>query len=137
MQNSTFNPVNVSDFTKDKLNKDCQGIINTIVTVNTATNIDFTLTDDEIIAGGHVFLVKDATWGDYVDFQIVHPTNGVLIQFITNWPINPDVKQQQIPISNYPAKIITGLILRIIYHSTSLVLAPSVSIGYNFEKPIV
>jgi hypothetical protein len=134
MQNSTFNPVSTIDFTKDKLNKDAQGVFWTI-TAGTTANIDYTLTNDVLISGGHALLIQNASWGDKVDFQIVMGTT-VISQYVTSWPVDPTKVNQTIPTSNYPAKIPYGFILRLVYHSTGGTNV-DVAMGYNLEKVIV
>ena len=132
MQNTTFDPKNSNDFEKSKLNKDAKGVQGTAL-AGTSTTLDLALTDDILMAGGSVFLAKGAAQGDTVDFQIVHPTYGVVNQFITSWYLNPDTTKQEIPASNYPAKLKAGLTLRVVYHSvgsTDVWFA----INYNREK---
>lgn len=129
---TTYDPTNTSFFDKTKLNKDAKGVQAT-VTAGTSQNIDLTLTDDCLLAGGTVFLAKGAVAGDKVDFQVVHPVAGVLIQFITDWFVNPDSTAQVVPTVSYPAKAFAGLILRVIYHSTGGANV-WVAINYNREK---
>jgi hypothetical protein len=133
--NTDFNPLNVSEFEKNKMNKDARGVIGT-ATAGTSTNLDFILTDDILMAGGHAFLAKGAAWGDKVDFQAVHPIAGVVNQFITGWYLNPDSTQQPLPPSNYPAKIPAGLTLRVVYHSVGATDV-EIAVNYNFEKVLV
>jgi hypothetical protein len=127
-----FNPTNIQAFEKSKLNKNAKGVIGTALN-GTSTTLDLTMTDDCIIAGGHTFLAKGAAWGDSVDFQVVHPINGVLAQFINSWYVNPDSTEQSIPPSNYPAKIVAGLILRVVYHSVGATDV-GIVINYNLEN---
>jgi hypothetical protein len=133
--NTVFNPQNLTDFEKSKLNKDAKGVAATM-TAGQSTSLDLTITDDVLMAGGTSVLVRGAAQGDKMDFQVVHPVAGVLVQFVTDWYVNPDSTLQQTPPSNYPAKLLTGLILRIIYHSvgeTDVWLA----VNYNREKVLV
>lgn len=127
-----FDPPNSNYFDKTKMNKDAKGVSTTVI-AGTTTNLDYTLTDDVLIAGGTNFLAKGAAQGDTVDFQVVHPVLGVLNQFITSWYVNPDKTDQSVPPSNYPAKLFAGLILRVVYHSTG---AENVwiAVNYNIEK---
>ena len=134
--NTTFNPSNASEFDKSKINKDAKGVSDT-VPYGTSKDIDYTLTDDILMSGGHLLLVKNAVWGDTVDFKVVHPVAGVLLTFLTSWPINPDSTLQFLPLANYPAKMVTGLILRATYNSVGASTNVSVAIGYNFEKVLV
>lgn len=130
--NTNFNPANVSEFEKTKLNKDAHGVATT-VTAGTTANLDYTIADDMLISGGHSLLVRGGHQGDTISFQVVHPVAGVLLQFVTDWYVNPDVTAQQVPTSNYPAKLSTGLILRLVYTSTGT-SDVWVASNYNLEK---
>jgi hypothetical protein len=118
-QNTKFDPENINFFNKTKLFKDCKGASGVAVAGQT-TNLDLTLSDDVLMTGG-VFLAQNAAQGDKVDFQVLAPDGQggyvVVAQFITDWYLDPTVVQQPIPRSSYPAKLVAGLILRVIYHS--------------------
>lgn len=135
--NTTFDPRNILEFEKSKLNKAAQGKKLT-VTKGTTTNIDITLTDDCLLAGGSILLAQDVKWGDKVSFQVLSGST-VLIEFITDWYLNPEKTEQPVPSSNYPAKVYAGLTLRIVYTSTAGALdpAPDVAINYNLEKVLI
>lgn len=130
--NTTFNPPHLDQFDKTKLNKDAKGV-STTVPAGTSVSLDYTITDDILLAGGTTFLAKGGAQGDTVDFQVVHPVAGVLNQFISNWYVNPDVTEQAVPPSNYPAKLLAGLILRVVYHSTGA-NDVWIAVNYNMEK---
>ena len=122
MINSTYNPVSVNDFEKTKLTLNIMGTLGTAAH-GTTTNIDFKLTDDNLLTGA-IFQCKDANWGDSVTIQvvdvdgIVYPAGSVLAQFVTNWYVVTDDQRQISMDVNYPAKIIAGLYLRVVYKST-------------------
>jgi hypothetical protein len=130
--NTTYDPNNTSYFDKTKLNKDAKGIAET-VTAGQTKNIDFALTDDSLLAGGTVLLVKGAAQGDKIDFQVVHPVAGVLLTFVKDWYVNPDSTKQDVPTAPYPAKLFAGLILRLVYYSVGETDV-WVAINYNKEK---
>jgi hypothetical protein len=137
--NTTYNPLNLNDFEKTKINKNAQGV-SIIIPAGTDVSIDLLLTDDTLVTGADC-LVKGAIAGDTVDFQIYGPNpltgiSGVLNQFVTKWFINPDSTQQSTPHSNYPAKIPAGLTLRIIYHSTGTTDVWFAA-NYNLEKVLI
>lgn len=134
---TVFNPPNVNEFDKNKLSKAGKGVYG-VCTCGTTTNIDYVISDDVLLAGGSICLVKDAAWGDAVTAQVLNG-NTVLIQFLTDWPIDPSQISQNMPMSNYPAKILAGLTFRIIYSSVGSILdpQPKIAIGYNFEKVLV
>jgi hypothetical protein len=133
--NTGYDPANIKEFEKSKLNKDAKGI-QVIIPAGTNRNIDLLLTDDVLMAGGTIFLAKGAVAGDKVDFQIVHPVYGVVNQFITDWYLNPDSTSQEIPNANYPAKLFAGLTMRVVYHSVGSTDV-WVAINYNKEKVLV
>lgn len=142
MQNSTYNPVKVSDFEKTKMQFNAQGI-NASISTATVTNIDLDLTDDHMITGAW-FIVNGANLGDSVDFQviditgnIIHAMSGGLIpvtpgyilnQFISNWFMNVSTDTQFDMI--YPAKILAGMALRVVYTSVG---SSSVFVAINYK----
>jgi hypothetical protein len=128
MQNSDYDPQNIYDFEKSKLNKDAKGVIGTAA-AGQVTNLDLTITDDMLITGGGL-LAKGAAQGDTVDFQILAGQN-LVAQYVTNWAINPDQTQQETPKSNYPAKLPAGLTLRLVYHSVG---NNDVWIAINYDR---
>lgn len=133
--NTAFDPQNISLFEKSKLNKDAQGVSVT-VTAGATVNLDLILADDCVIAGGTCFLAKGSAQGDTVDFQVIHPVYGMINQFVTSWFMDPDSTLQPVPTSNYPAKLFTGLTLRVVYHSTGS-SDVWIAVNYNKEKVLV
>lgn len=133
--NTSFNPSNLNEFEKSKLNKDAKGVSATVI-AGTTQSIDLLLTDDILMAGGTVLLAKGAAIGDSVHFQVIHPTYGVVNQFITDWYLNPDSTEQAVPPANYPAKLLAGLTLRLVYHSVGETDV-WVAVNYNCEKVLI
>jgi hypothetical protein len=131
---TTYDPQNMRDFEKVKLFKDAKGVSGT-ATAGTTTNLDLALTDDILLAGGSIFLAQGAAAGDKVDFQVLAGGN-VIAQFISDWYVDPSTVVQQVPQSNYPAKLFAGMVLRVAYHSvgTSDVW---IAVNYNREKVLV
>lgn len=86
-------------------------------------NIDYKLTEERYING--IRLILDGqVFGDHLDFEIVDVDNiigygpGVVLdQFGTDWYVNPDMACQGDILIDYPAKVIAGLYIRIVYHS--------------------
>lgn len=132
--NTLFDPKNLNEFEKSKLNKDAKGVSVTIP-AGTTTNLDMTLAHDYLTTGGSCIVIG-AAQGDTVDFQVIHPVYGVVNQFITNWFINPTTSYQEIPTSFYPAKLPTGLILRVVYHSVGLANV-WIAVNYDLEKVLI
>ena len=136
MQNSISNPRNFEEFDKSNMIKFAIGFSAT-ATKSASTNIDYALTDDLMMAGGHSVLVKDAAWGDTLTLQILSPLGAVLFEVWKNWPINPQEYKQVLPIAHYSPKLVAGLTIRSIYNSVGAANDVSIMGGYNFEKLIV
>lgn len=127
--NTNYDPQNINDFEKTKLNKAAVGITG-IAIAGTTTNIDYTFTDDSLISKGRI-LIDGAVKGDRVDIQIVHPVYGVVLTAIKDWYIDWTCVKQETPESNYPAKAFAGLKIRLAYHSCG---TTDVWIGFNLDK---
>lgn len=133
--NTTYNPDNINAFVKSALHYDAIGVTGAAV-AGTSTNIDYILTNDMLITGAQV-LSNISTFGDSLTFQLVdvnnvlgYGANLVLNQFVTNWQLRSD-SQEQIHLNcNYPAKIISGLCLRLIYTSVG---SANVMVAINYE----
>lgn len=92
-------------------------------TKTASTNIDHKITEERYINGINVIL-KDQSFGDSLKFQIVDVDNivgygaGVVLdEFGTDWYVSDDTQTQGQIILPYPAKVISGLWIRIIYKS--------------------
>jgi hypothetical protein len=127
--NTFYNPQNIKDFEKTKLTKDASGISG-IALAGQVTNLDYTLTDDSLLITGKL-LVSGASQGDKVSLQILAPNNTPILQFITDWFVDTNKISQDGPVSNYPAKLTTGLKIRLIYTSTG---ASNVWVALNIDK---
>lgn len=138
--NTTYNPTHINDFEKTKLNFNGQGVTSSI-SAGTTTNIDYLLTDDCLITGVEL-ISNNGNYGDYIIMQVVdttgiagYPPNTVLEQIGTNWYLPPTADTQFEIV--YPAKIITGLTLRIIYKSTALLGTTFIAINYKLHKCMI
>jgi len=126
------------DFSKIGLNFNGNGVLGT-ATAGTATNIDFKLTEDDLITGASFLLLSGANIGDYIDFQVVdrdgvyYPAGTLLSQFCTNWYVSTDKQTQDVPEIPYPAKVLSGLVLRLVYNSTGT-SAVKVAVNYHLHK---
>jgi hypothetical protein len=138
--NTTFNPSNMLQVDKNKLNLHCLGVTGT-ATGGGTTHIDYKLTDDCLLAGGE-FITKTSVFGDSITFQvvdvdgIVSPAGTVLNEFVTNFYLIEDQQKQFGFRAEYPAKIISGLYLRLIYNSTGL-LNVKVAMNYILHKVLI
>lgn len=136
MQNSTLQITSNSDFTNANVALNNQYTKGTVAAGSTQ-NIDYTLVDDCFITGGEL-ITYGANFGDTVLFQVVDVNNilGKGENFVCNQYDNKILKndtynqQQSITKSLYPAKIIAGLTLRLVYSSTGLV---PVQVGINYD----
>lgn len=133
--NTTYNPGNVEAFDNKAVMFNAKGI-SSDVSAGTTANIDLKITGDHLLTGA-ILLTNNSNFGDYISFQVVDVdnimglgVNMVLKQFVTNWYMLSD-QQKQIDFSiNYPAKLIDGLYIRLVYTSTSQDVSPKVSINY-------
>lgn len=78
------------------------------------TNLDLVLTEERFVDGG-IVVTKDANPGDYCTFQIVHPVDGVVEQFVNRWVVAPGTGQMHVNV--YPARVPAGLTIRIVYNN--------------------
>ena len=131
--NTTYKPLCISDFEASKLNFNAQGVSVT-ATAGVVTNLDYTLLDDCLITGCWL-LISGATIGDKIAFQVVDGSGAfsgtpgtVLNQFVSNWYLSTCVDTQFD--MDYPAKIYTGLTLRLVFTSTG---STNVSIAANYK----
>jgi hypothetical protein len=136
---TAYNPLHVDDFEKNKLAFDAQGVSTTVTAGGTAT-LDYTLVDDCLITGVEL-IVNSGNYGDTLNLLIIDSSGvftgtpgTVLDQFATNWNV-PPIADTQFDMM-YPAKILTGMTLRVSYTSTgsnNVFLA----INYKLHKCLV
>jgi hypothetical protein len=122
MNGSSLKLNRVEIFTSDNVNTNNQGIIG-IAAAGQVTNIDLKMMDDNFITGG-ILRTFHSTFGDYIHLQVIDidnvlgfGTNVVLGQYCTSWYLRDDAQEQFNETTSYPAKIVAGLYLRIVYHS--------------------
>lgn len=133
-----FNPFHTNELDKTALLFNAQGVTAN-PTAGTTTNIDLALTDDHLITGAWV-VVSGATLGDTISFQVIDssgvlaPPGTMLNQFMTSWYLPASAETQLDMV--YPAKIIAGLTLRVVYTSTGAT-APFIGINYKLHKVLV
>src|ERR1019366_4247485 len=131
MINSTYVPKRFEDLNSDTCILNAQGAAGTI-TAGTTANIDLQLTDDHIFTGMTV-LATNSVFGDTATLQVVdkdsilasipgisimYPTYPIMRQFGTNLNLPADVQTKIDKEGMYPAKVIAGLYIRLIYTST-------------------
>lgn len=116
--NTTFAPECKSQFVKSQLQFSGQAISFDCLT-NAESNGDLVLTDDHLLTGG-ILLVKNGEFTDEVSLQIVHPTYGVVNEFVTKYRIIEDETRQFMLDLDYPAKLSAGLTIRVHYKASNL-----------------
>jgi hypothetical protein len=140
MINSTVKLPQLSHFASTNVNSASQGLRATAA-FGTATNIDLLLTDDSFLTGG-VLRTSGSAFGDHATFQVVDVDNiigygagAVLGQYVTSWYMRSDAEEQVNENAAYPAKVIAGLYLRVVYTSvgTSDV---DVAVMYRLHKAL-
>jgi hypothetical protein len=138
--NTTYKPLRSSELDSNKVNANTQGITGSIVGGTTGT-LDYTLVDDCLLTGV-TFFTNNASYGDSVNLQVVdtggvlYPPGTVLLQVATNWYVSPE---DLVNIDfQYPAKLITGLTLRVLYTSVSAPeITTSAFMNYKLHKVLV
>jgi hypothetical protein len=135
MINSKLIILQTKDFSAENVFFNGQGVLGT-VTAGSSSNVDLKILDDCFITGG-ILRTNGSNFGDYAHVQIVdidnmlgYGANTVLRQFITNWYMRSDAQQQIETELSYPAKILAGLYIRIVYHSTG---STNVSVAMNYD----
>lgn len=136
---TTYNPPNVNAFVKSALSFNAHGVKMT-ATAGTTSNLDYTLTDDCLLTGLEM-ITNDGNYGDTAVMQVLDGTGAitgvvgtVLQQVATNWNLAPSADTQFD--LTYPAKILTGMVLRIIYTSTGS-NNPFVAVNYKLHKCLI
>jgi hypothetical protein len=130
-----FKPQSKLDYSCDSLNTNLKGTRFTALG-NQVTIYDFLITEDNLIDGAQLHCIG-ANLKDKITFQVVDKDNvlgtglnKVLGQYVTDWHINPQITEQFNYVSEYPAKLLSGVYLRIIYTSAG---ASSVEVLTNFR----
>jgi len=127
----------ISDFDSTLLNYRGTGVRGTAA-ASTTTNIDYKLPEDRLALGAEVIL-KGHVFDDSMTFQVIDidgvlaPAGTVLNQFIVDWNVVEDTQLQPEKLIPYPAKIFSGLYIRLIYTSTGSNTV-SVHINYDLHK---
>lgn len=130
--NTTYNPQSTDQFSKDFLNFDGKSA-SLVCNESDTQTVDLTMTDDCLLTGG-ALIVKNGHIDDRVSLQVIHPTFGVVNQFVTEYGIKEDQQEQFNMVLNYPAKIFAGLKLRLVFKSSSNVGERKAVINYHLHK---
>jgi hypothetical protein len=125
---TTYNPSRSDELDKTKVNFNGQKVMGTVPALSTS-NIDMTLSDDCLLTGAKVILVG-ACEDDEIKFQVLVGST-VVNQFI-DWYASDLEKELK-----YPAKIPTGLTLRVVYKNTCPTTSVKVKINYSLHKVLI
>ena len=134
--NTNHKPTSIADFNANNLNfagKGASGSCTVTSSSNPVASIDMTLTDDCLITGG-ILMVKNGYFTDKLSMQVVHPTLGVVSEYVTDFRVVEDSQRQFELNINYPAKIPAGMILRIKYTPSTDVGVRYISVNYMLHK---
>ena len=130
--NTQYRPLRNEEFQSDQVNFNGQSVFGACEE-NQSVSTDLTMMDDHLLTGGN-FIVKGGKFGDKVTLQVIHPVAGVVGQYVTHFGIKSDVQDQFNLSLTYPAKIFTGLKLRVLYISTGEVGIREFCINYYLHK---
>ncbi|TXH10650.1 MAG: hypothetical protein E6R04_04775 [Spirochaetes bacterium] len=98
-------------------------------------NVDYSVPFDACLTGA-VVIVQGAKIDDKVSLQVVHPTYGVLNEFVTDWFMADDQSEQFALQLNYPANVPAGLTIRAVYKATADEGTRKVRINYFLHKVV-
>jgi hypothetical protein len=133
--NTTYAPTNINEF-----NKSCLTFSGKSVSFDCEPNetevCDLEMTDDCLLTGG-TLIVKGGNIKDNISLQVVHPTFGVVNEFVSKFGIIEDSQKQFDKQLNYPAKIFAGLKLRVSYESFNSGSTRSIVLNYDLHKVLV
>lgn len=134
--NTSYRPTKVSEFEATKLQYNPTGV-RQVVTKNSDTNVDLYFTDDNLLTGLWI-AGKNIADGDYLKLRIIDTDNifeagaGAMIKQFGKEIYLPENCDQHFDIA-YPAKIVAGLTLRIVYHSVSTETDPTLLVNYKLH----
>lgn len=139
MLGSTLIISKVCEFSRDNVIFSGMGVCGPVA-IGQVGNVDLLIPDDCYLTGGQLN-AKNGLFGDYADMQVVDvdgkyaPKGYVLAQFQTSCQII-DSEQRQMEFDlTYPAKILGGLYLRVVYHSFGMLTGNvMVSVNYALHK---
>lgn len=130
--NTTFNPKTINEFSKDHLEFAGQSLFLT-ANIDATTEQDLVLVDDMLLTGGEL-LVENGNIEDSIYLQVVHPTYGVVKEFVSDFKVAPDsVKQISLQVS-YPSKLFAGLSIRCRYIAANSGTARKIAINLFLHR---
>lgn len=113
------------------------GVFDTCTASQTKT-IDYTFSEDLYVNGGNIVL-EGSVLGDWVEVHVNHPTYGNIKTYLKKRYVPASPVGQATPLLSintaYAGKVLTGLRLRLIYHSTGSTDV-KIAVNYDLHKPI-
>lgn len=131
-KNTIYNPQKTSDFVKDNLQFSGQSIYFECAMSSESYN-DFLLTDDFLLTGGRL-LVENGNLQDKIFLQIVHPTYGVVNEFVSGFRVSADTTLQLDLQLDYPSKLNAGLSIRCKYIANSNLNVRKIAVNLFLHK---
>lgn len=138
---TTFDPKNANDFDKARMQFNAKGVSATC-TINAATNLDLYFSEDHLVTGFWI-VGSGLKLGDKVDLKVIDTDNimgfgaGVAIKTLATDIYLPQSVDQQFDVA-YPAKVLAGLSLRLIFRSSATTGdGPFVAINWKIHKVLV
>lgn len=122
----------IDNFDSDSAESRGKGIMCTVPAGQT-TNVDMTLSQYRLFSG-LAFHVHNAEFGDTVHLEVCQP-NGVPIQrFFDSWVVDPAISSQGVFQYPYTARLVAGLILRVVYNATAVGSDRGIGVNYFLHR---
>ena len=135
-QDTQYAPVKMSEFEGGKISFSGLHAKNTLMAGQSNQNIDLQLADDMLLTGGKL-IVHNGAFGDTAKLQVCAPDGqgGLIVASeYVNWGMAEEENFIfEVP---YPAKLATGLTLRLVYSSTGII-NPFICINYILHKVLI
>lgn len=132
--NTKYNPVTLAELDSGKLEGAGQGV-SAICNANGTTNLDIVLADDMIVTGLHI-VVNGASLGDWAELKVLLTANGATLKTpIPKWylPITDTLDFAMV----MPVKATSAMTLRVVVHTTVVLVTPYVAVNYKLWKILV
>lgn len=99
--------------------------------LNAVTNFDATFAEERELEGARLCVVNQ-TDGDFVEFFVVHPSAGVILQWAETIFMKPGAGIRDEYLTGDSKTLPAGLILRLVYHSVGIAgLLPVVYLDFR------
>lgn len=134
MTGSTLQVSSIDEFNSTNVVLDAQGT-SAAIPIGSTGNVDLTLADDCFLTG--IEVVSDGgAFGDALSLQVLAGAT-VLGTFASGWVVGMDGLQVSHD-SSYPAKILAGMTIRVIYQSKAIGIGNvNVAANYILHKALI